>query len=197
MAPFSYRQWSGIAVLAVILGCTASRVASRATQGSLDELAPEGSPGTKATLNYNGQLVEVDVVHKLNGADETIDLVSNGEVLEHETYVRTAHQFALKEADSDQFNPPLPLLSVDGPTTWSGQLTSGGVSHAASARVSTSVDTVKSKPIDLSATLATVNLELDSGGAKKATRVLKFWMVKGRGVVAREFGMGVKRLPVE
>jgi hypothetical protein len=60
-----------------------------------------------------------------------------------------------------------------------------------------SADSVKSKPINLHATLATVSLELDSGGAKKASRTLKFWMVPGRGVVAREFGMGVKRLPAD
>ncbi|HLK13212.1 MAG TPA: hypothetical protein VKT78_00270 [Fimbriimonadaceae bacterium] len=192
----TYRQWSGVAVLAVILGCTASKVASRTSQATLDELSPESSPGTKAVLSYNGQLVDVDLVHKREGSTETIDLMRNGESLEHETYVRTPHSFSLKEADEDQFDPPLPLLSAEAAAPWSGQLTSGGVSHAASATVESSVDTLKGKTVQ-PATLVTVNLELDSGGAKKANRTLKFWLVRGKGVVEREFGMGVKRLPAE
>ena len=197
MAPLSYRQWSGVAVLAVILGCAASKGASGTTQVSLNELAPEASPGAKAVLNYNGQLVDVDLVHKLEGANETIDLDLNGETLEHETYLRTARMFALKEADGDQFEPPLPLISVDSTTPWTGQITSGGVGHAASATVVTTLDSLKAKPVALSATLTTVTLELESGGPKKASRTLKFWMVKGRGVVAREFSAGVKRLPAD
>jgi len=195
VAPLSYRQWSGVAILGVILGCTATKVALLPTQASLDELAPEGNPGPKAVLNYNGQRVAVDVVHRLEGGQETIDLVLGGETLEREAYERTAHVFALKQADGDEFDPPLPLLSVNDAGAWSGHLVSGGVSHDASATVVVSVSSVKVKPVDMPATLSTVNLELDSGGPRKATRVLKFWMVRGRGVVSREFSMGVKRLP--
>ena len=172
-------------------------MASRPTQASLTELAPEASPGAKAILNYNGQLVDVDVVYKLDGSNETINLDRNGETLEHETYVRTAIAFALKEADGDQFDPPLTLISSESAPPWTGQLTSGGVSHPASATVVTTLDSVKAKPVDLPATLSTVTLALDSGGAKKASRTLKFWMVKGRGVAAREFSAGVKRLPAD
>lgn len=197
MTPFSYRQWSGVAVLAVILGCAASKVASRATQASLNELAPEGSPGPRAILNYNGQMVDVDVVHRFQGTEETIDLMLSGEILEHENYERTPHTFALREADGDRFEPPLPLISIEALGPWSGQLISGGVSHAATANVVITVDSVKANRIDLPATLSTVNLQLDSGGPTKASRTLKFWMVKGLGVAARDFSMGVKRLPAE
>jgi hypothetical protein len=197
LAPLSYRQWSGVAALAVILGCAASKVSSRTTQANLNQLAPEASPGAKAILNYNGQLVDVDVAHKLENGQERIDLNLNGESLEHETYVRTSGAFALKEADGDVFDPPLTLLNVDSIPPWTGELTSGGVSHAATATVLVSTSSVKFKSIELPATLATVTLELDSGGPKKATRTLKFWMVRGHGVAAREFSMGVKRLPAD
>ncbi|MHB8634852.1 MAG: hypothetical protein ACYC96_00095 [Fimbriimonadaceae bacterium] len=197
MTPFTYRQWSGVAAMAVILGVAATKMAARVTQASLNELAPEASPGAKAVLNYNGQLVNVDVAYKRVGQDETIDLMLDGETLEHEAYLRTPRAFALQEADGDHFEPPLPLISIDGNVSWVGQLKSGGIGHAATATVTTTASSVKAKPVDMPATLATVTLQLDSGGEKKATRTLKFWMVKGRGVAASEFSMGVKRLPVD
>lgn len=195
MGPLSHRQWAGVLALAVILGCTASKVASQATQASLNELAPEADPGAKAVLNYNGQTVDVDVVHTLTNGTELINLNRDGETLEHETYVRTPKAFLLKEADGEQFDPPLPLINTETASPWSGELVSGGINHAATATVTVGSDVVKTKREDFPATRVIVSLQLDSGGSKKAERTLKFWMVKGHGVLAREFGMGVKRQP--
>ncbi len=167
-------------------------------QGSVAELAPEVNPGAKAQLDYNHQLVDVSVVHSFVGGVETLQFMgAGGEVLDQEAYVRTPKAFLLKQADGDFFEPPLPLLSDEPVATWSGNLVSGDVKHPASATVKTSPGTVKSQPLDLKGTLVTVGLELDSGGKIKAKRELKFWIVKGRGVVQSEFGMGVKRLPVD
>ena len=193
--PLSLKQWCGAAAIAVAFGVVIGKYVNHHMASGFLSLEPEADPGPKAILNYLGPGVPVDVHYKYADGRETIDLVSFGQDFEHEEYLKTAHSFALVNAAGDKFDPPLPLLTDNGQTTWSGKDVSGGVAHEAKASVALSQGSVKSTPVDLKATVATVQLSIDSGSPTPAKRILKFYFVKGRGVIQREFGQGVTRQP--
>ena len=77
-------------------------------------------------------------------------------------------------------------------------MTAGNEPHRASATVSTSTETLRLTTTGSTpSVLVVVDLEIESGGQEPAKRKLRFWFVKDRGVVQRQFGIGSTREPVE
>lgn len=158
---------------------------------SLSNLKPiEGA--SKAKLVPGGIEIPVEMTTNLEGDLVRIVLTTHGQVIEEEVYTYTDTAILLREAASETYRPPLEVLKA--PTRlgeswdWKGTVSFGEVERKANAKISAAQDTVF--PIRV-----TAQLSIDGGGPQPAQRILTFWFEPQKGVVKREFGAGLTRIP--
>lgn len=166
------------------------------------DLKPDGNPGPNAVLRLMTTDIPVEVNQKSDGKTVTLELVVRGELFEEEKYVTTIERFELLQAASESFDPPLTLLKFPleegAKYDWKGRLKMGEltIGPEATATVTVRNDKMNEKGYAGEAVLSLVELSFDGGAPTKATRTLKFWFVKGKGVLKREFDKGSARLPI-
>lgn len=163
------------------------------------ELLPDALYQPKATLNYGGTPVVVEMTRSTSGQEVRFELSAHGEVLETEVYQSTTSEFALVSID-EKFVPPLPLLkfpmTLGEPWDWKGELVAGGVRHRAEASISSSSEQLfLTKTGGVSTVKIHVELKIDSKTSTPAKRHLTFWFARGKGIVKREVGTATSREP--
>lgn len=121
-----------------------------------------------------------------------------GVTLEEEAYRYGPTEFALVEAAKEQYEPPLPLLrfpmTIGDTWSWTGSMTMFAP-HPARAAVTTSRESLDEPGYTDEAIKVTVNLAIESGAETPAKRTLTFWFVPKKGLLKREFGKGLSRVP--
>ena len=167
-------------------------------------LAPDASPGLKATLRLGSPPTdkkgsttamefETTVERHAQGAEIAYKLLSGGEVLERETYESKPDAFRIVSTADEAFSPPLDLLRYpvrEGAAwNWEGKVVYGGISRDGQADV-----TISSDGGDVRSVVA-LAIEAEGSGPE-IRRKLVFWFRKGQGVVARSFGEASSRRPV-
>lgn len=158
---------------------------------SLDNLKPaEGS--SKAKLVPGGIEIPVEMTTKWDGDLVSISLTTHGQVVEEEVYSFADNSVLLREAASETYRPPLEVLRAPfkfgASWEWKGTVSFGEVERKADAKIFANQDTMF--PIRV-----TAELNIDGGGLQPARRILTFWFEPGKGVVKREFGAGLTRIP--
>ncbi len=157
-------------------------------------------PPQNATLKVAG--VRIDTVMKTRRDDGRIilDLVSNSEVIDHETYHEDNGGLSLEYAAGETFSPVIPLVRLPmrvGETwKWNGVLKNDGGDQPATAEIRTEAAKIDTGG-DLNHGLEVVVL-LDlkqPNGSENVRRKLHFWLVEGHGVVRRSFGDESQREP--
>jgi len=193
------RSWSlAVALSLGILGCRqGSKTADYPTFADLNPVAPIDAKGK---LELGKIDMPVEVVQKKTNDTLTLDLRAFDQSFEQEVYKFDQDSFSLSYAAGDNYDSPLPLLkfplTIGNQWDWSGTMTSGNLPHKATATVRTSMEQVL-LPVSgaTNCVLVAVDLSIESGGPTPATRKLRFWFVKGGGLVKRQFGIGSSRDP--
>lgn len=190
------------------MGCVAVKAEHSPgyVQGSGAEIASlkaigAGCPvGNRAKLVLAGDPIDVHVSCAEAGGNVTIKLNAHGATFEEERYKKTADSFFLVDAALSVFDPPLLLAKVPMHSgdkwTWTGQMSSGGVAHPASAAITTSTERVfppNAGAVD--ALKVVVDLQIDGGGPTPAKRQLSFWFAQNQGLIKRQFGTTSTREP--
>jgi len=162
-------------------------------------LKPDALYDVKATVNYGGTVVNVKMERTVDGDLVRFILSSYGQALETEVYQSTPSAFSLVSID-EVFNPPIDLLrfpmNIGDTWEWKGTLTTGTVTHNATAKITTEEEQLFLKgSTGIFTDLSEVTLQIDSGAANPAVRTLRFWFNRGRGIVKRELP-GITREPV-
>lgn len=169
---------------------------------SSSDLKPDAKIPLKANLRIGEIDMPVEIKQTQTGEEIRIDLEAHGQVLEDESYLAKLNSFELKAVAGENYTAPLPLLkfpmNVGDTWNWVGTMTAGDEPHKATAVVNTSLDKVL-LPASGSqeAVLVVVDLQIESGGPEPALRKLRFWFVKNKGLVKRQFGTASSRDPVE
>lgn len=190
----------------VLYSCT--RKGGGATHGSgpilaesSKELRPDVQPGWKANLAILSTDIPVDVDQKIEGSEITLRLLSFGEELEVERYKSTPASFELLQMAGEEFSPPLPLLQfpVRGGSQipWKGKLVIGELERNAEATIRAKQEPMKEKGFENAGAIrVTVDLKIDGGAPTRASRMLDFWFVEGKGLLKREIDKGSTRFPI-
>lgn len=196
-----------IAVGFGLLGCDPGRGGSGGggTGAALDapaEINPDAKIPLKASLKIGEIEMPVAVKQSQTGEAVRIDLEAHGQVLESESYLAKSNSFELSAVAGENYKDPLPLLKfpmkVGDTWNWVGTMTAGDEPHKASATIITSTDKVLlTASGSQEAVLVVVDLKIESGGPVSAQRKLRFWFVKNKGLVKRQFGTASSRDPVE
>jgi hypothetical protein len=135
------------------------------------------------------------------GEDFGYSLLAHEEEIEREQYRLSDKEFDLVTADSDKFQPPLPLLRFPMKTgdswEWKGTMKEGETDRPTTARITSfSTDLVLAN-LHNQAVKIVADLSISSGTPVPAQRTLTFWFTAEGGVVKREFGAGSARMPAE
>jgi hypothetical protein len=193
---------ASILVCLGLLGCQSKGGGTGASVPSAFNLKPDAKIPLKASLKIGEIDMPVEIKQTQTGDQIRIDLEAHGQVLESEAYLAKEGAFELAAVAGENYKDPLPLLkfpmNVGDTWNWVGTMTAGDEPHKASATISTSSDKVL-LPASGSqeAVLVVVDLEIESGGPEPAKRKLRFWFVKDKGLVKRQFGTASSRDPVE
>ncbi len=169
---------------------------------SLVELAPDAKIPTKANLKIGNIDMPVEVLQVNTSTQMKLTLQAHGQDFENEIYRISPQSFELEDAAGERYVEPLPLLKfpmkVGDSWKWVGTMTAGDEPHKATASVVTASENLMLPMSGSTATvLVDVDLTIESGGPSPATRKLRFWFVKDKGLVKRQFGIGSSREPVE
>jgi hypothetical protein len=199
-----------VALLALLLaGCTprkSSGTTPKAGTGDRYEKIGDVNPGSmipaKATLKIGEIDMPVEVSLSQNGADTTFTFSAHGQTFETESYENKQTEFSLVDAAGERYNPPLPLLkfpmNVGDTWDWVGSMVAGEEPHKATATITTSSETILLPATgNVDSILVVVDLSIESGGPKPATRKLRFWFVPNKGLLKRQFGSASSREPLE
>jgi hypothetical protein len=193
--------WPLVATALVMASCNRGSTKGSGPQiAAFTDLNPTGSIGKKAKLKLGEITVDCDVEEKKTENTFTIQLKSYGQLFEREVYAYDAGSFSLSDAAGETYDKPLTLLkfpmNVGDSWRWTGTMTSGNEPHKATAQISTSSEQLLlAEGGATDSILVVVDLNLESGGPNDATRKLRFWFVKGKGLVKRQFGIGSTREP--
>lgn len=163
------------------------------------DLAPSASPGKEASLILFSTEIHVQINHEVSGNDVTLRLMALDEEIEVEKYRTDGSRFALVQAASERFEPPLPLLEFpvtkDQKLVWKGKLIIGEIGKDSSATTTITKDFLNEKGFSGEAVKSSIELLFDGGGPKESVRELTFWFVPGKGIVKRTFDKGSTRVP--
>jgi hypothetical protein len=168
-----------------------------------DDVQPDADPPPKAKLLYLGTTVPVTVKAERKGDIFTINLLAHGDLFDSEEYVKTLDGLALSNAAGEVYSPPIPLLKFplavgDEPMTWVGTLSGELDPHRASAKISSSKESVTLGQTSAETIRVQVDILLESiSEGESAERRLVFWFLPKKGVVKRQFGTTSTREPVE
>jgi len=194
--------WLALAIGIAAVGCSGKGKGSGELISTFADLDPTADIGKKAKLELGKVIIPADVVFKKEDKQLTIDLTGFDQTYEKEIYTFDSNSFNLSYAAGDQYVKPLPLLkfpmNVGDEWKWSGTMMSGDLPHAATATVRVSTEQIL-LPLSgaTKSILVAVDLAIESGGPTPATRKLRFWFVKDKGLVKRQFGIGSSREPGE
>jgi hypothetical protein len=193
-------------VLAIIVVASCQPRSSGGGTGERFESLADLKPESQIPANANLKIADIDMpveVTQTTTDDATkISLSAHGQIFETEVYSISEKEFSLFDAAGETYDDPLPLLkfplTVGDTWKWSGTMTAGTAPHKASAVVATSAETLRMTTTGSTpSVLVVVDLEIESGAQEPAKRKLRFWFVKDKGVVQRQFGIGSTREPVE
>ena len=169
--------------------------------GRYEDFRPATSPPTNAQLTMAG--VSIPVIIRVNSTGTQVRVVSlqDGKQVDQEIYDDNGSTFALAHAAGENFQPPLPLLNfpmhIGDSWDWSGTTTLENSTHPAKAAVRTSVSRTVIKGSPENAVEVDVDLQMGLDTPTVMRRQLKFWFVKGQGIVRRSFGEESVREPRE
>jgi hypothetical protein len=194
----------GLFGLVVLLsGCNKPHTTgSGASIPDISALKPNAKIGTSAVLKLADIDIPVEVAQTEADGKLQIDLKAYGQVFETEKYGIDPNKFSLIDAAGETYSDPLPLLkfpmNVGDIWRWDGTMTAGAEPHKSSAVVTTSAEQLLVPGLGTSdSVLVVVDLSIESGAQTPATRKLRFWFVKDKGLVKRQFGIGSTREPKE
>lgn len=112
--------------------------------------------------------------------------------VDQEIYQDDGSEFSLAHAAGENFNPPMPLLNfpmhIGDNWDWEGTTTMESSPQAARASVRTSVSRTMIDGNPENSVEVDVDLEMGLNSPSPMRRQLKFWFVKGKGIVRRSFG---------
>jgi len=181
-------------------GCQPPAAVDGTTVSAFTAFSTTAVSPQNATLKVAG--VHIDTVMKTRREKGRIilDLVSNSDVIDHETYVEDSGGLSLEYAAGETFSPVIPLVRLPmhvGETwNWTGVLKNDGGDQPATAEIRTEASKIDTGG-DLNHGLEVVVL-LDlkqPNGTENVRRKLQFWLVEGHGVVRRSFGDESQREP--
>jgi len=144
----------------------------------------------------------VEVGQAQKGEEMTFTFTAHGQTFETEIYKVNDSGFSLEDAAGERYEQALPLLkfpmNVGDTWSWTGSMVAGDEPHKASATVTTSSETILLPATgSVPSILVVVDLAIEGGGPKPATRKLRFWFVPGKGLLKRQFGSASSREPLE
>lgn len=197
------RALAGLLSLVVLAGCTGGKSSGTGEKfESVRDLQPDAAIAQNASLKIGQVDVPVAVVQSTETDRMILALEAHGQVFEREVYRVAGDSFDLVEGAGEVYEDPLPILkfplAIGDAWSWKGKMSSGNEPHDASAKIATS-----SEPLLLPAegstpsVLVVVDLEISGAGPTPATRKLRFWFVKGKGLVKRQFGIASTREPAK
>jgi hypothetical protein len=166
-------------------------------------LQPDRLVLKQVDLTLAGSKFRADIKQSNDGDQVTIDLLSEGQLIESEIYKSTGENFSVINAGGEQYEPPLPLIRygmhVGEAWKWSGQLMTGPAARKAAASIKTSTEGMSIDGGIVPNTIKVeVELSIDSGRVgEPSKRKLTFWIAPEMGVVKRAFGDYSLRTPVE
>jgi hypothetical protein len=165
-----------------------------------EDLGPMDLSAKKAVLVSMGTRIPVDVQTTVNDAERTylINLNNVDATIEFEKYTFSPSQFAIIETTDERFEPPITLaqfpMTIGDSWDWKGNIVSGTLSRAATAKVKTSSE-VLAELGGRETMRVDVSLSIDSGAEKPAARDMNFWFLPKGGIVKRAFGYALTRNP--
>lgn len=194
-----------VALLAVLVAAGCNGKSSSGTGEKFETLAdlqPDANIPATALLKIGQVDVPVEVVQASNGDRVELSLNAHGQTFEKEIYRVSTDSFELVEGAGEVYEKPLPVLrfplAVGDSWTWNGTMSSGDGPHDASAKIATSEEPLL-LPVEGStaSVLVVVDLSIKGAGPTPAARKLRFWFVKGKGLVKRQFGIASSREPAK
>ena len=169
----------------------------------IEDLNPAATIPATGKLSIGEVQIPVEVKQVLLGETLTYTIDAHGQTFETEVYEVKGDSFSLLDAAGEHYSPSLPLLkfplTVGETWKWTGSMTAGEAPHKATATVSTTEESILLAP-PLGTTpsiLVVVDLSIENGAQKPATRKLRFWFVKKKGLLKRQFGSASSREPSE
>ena len=198
-------RWVGAAVLLVAAAAMACSSRSGGTGERIAAIA-DLNPGAKIPPKANLKIGEIDMTVEIkqttDGQQVKFEISAHGQVFESETYSVGETTFDLLDVAGEHYEPKMPLLKfpmrVGDQWQWSGTMTAGEKPHKAQATVTSTDDSVLLPGSGSTDTiLVVVDLSIESGGPTPATRKLRFWFAKDKGLIKRQFGIGSSREPAE
>lgn len=187
---------------AATLACTPRSAGSGEQIAAIADLNPAAMIPTSAKLKIGEIDMPVEIEQNTSGQQMTIEISAHGQVFENETYFVGDKSFDLLDVAGEHYDPKLPLLRfpmrIGEEWSWTGTMTAGEKPHKASATVTSTNDSVLLPGSGSTDTvLVVVDLAIESGGPTPATRKLRFWFAKDKGLIKRQFGIGSSREPAE
>ncbi len=175
-------------------GPQAPPITSNAQLGALN------LPYRKAALILTGTTFPVALSRKLEANSVTFSLSAHDEVIEEEQFEYSEAGFRLAGASGESYHPPIPLLQfpmkVGDSWNWKGIINVGTIQRTATANIACSSDVLNTAGGPFDAVLVSVELIMPSGAVEPAKRRLRFWFVRGKGILKREFGAASTREPL-
>jgi hypothetical protein len=189
-------------MLAVCLGCNHAPAAALGPPiGPYDEFRPASSPPVAAQLTMAGVSFPVTIrVAASPGGMLRITALQDSKPVDEELYHDDGATFSLARAAGENFEPPMPLLSfpmhIGDHWDWTGSTTMDTSAQAARASIHTAVSRTMIDGNPENSVEVDIDLEMGVNSASPMRRQLKFWFVKGKGIVRRSFGEESIREPL-
>jgi hypothetical protein len=170
-----------------------------------DDLHPDVAPPAEANIILNGTQIPVTLKEKRDGnaiiyswiVDSTSESGTPVEV-ESEKYFSSKDIFSFAATAHEKYDPPLNLirypLTVGDSWDWSGDVIIGKNRTKASAKITSSADSLNLSAGKTETLLITVDLTYE-GKSAPSVRQLKFWFKPGLGLIRRELWGSSTREP--
>ena len=190
-------------MLAVCLGCNrASATASGPPIGPYGDFNPSTAPPAAAQLTMAGVSFPVTLkVNTADGGELRIVAIQDAKAVDQEVYQDDGATFSLAHAGGENFKPPIPLLNfpmhIGDTWDWAGSTTMDTSAQAARASIRTAVSRTMIDGNPENSVEVDIDLEMGINSPSPMRRQLKFWFVKGKGIVRRSFGEESIREPLD
>lgn len=191
-----------LVLVLLVSGCSGRQSGSGAKIETSQDLKPDATVPVKASLKIGEVNMPVEIRQKNELDTVRLEIDAHGQTFETEVYRATEKSFDLVDAAGEIYDKPLPLLkfpmNVGDTWKWVGTMRSGDEPHKASATVTSASESIMVPSSgSTESVLVVVDLNIESGGPTPANRKLRFWFVKDRGLLKRQFGIGSSREPSE
>lgn len=195
------RAIPAVLALLALAGCTGKSASGSGEEfASINDLKPDALIPKTANLKIGQVDVPVEVLQEASADQMVLTLEAHGQTFEKEVYRATDASFELVEGAGELYEKPMPILkfplAVGDAWNWSGTMSAGNEPHKATAKIATSEEPLL-LPVEGStpSVLVVVDLSIQGSGPTPATRKLRFWFVKDKGLVKRQFGIASSREP--